>query len=131
MVLVDTLVPIDFLKGKNSNSTNKLVEIINQNIPFGICSFVYLELLQGVKDEKEFKLLDEYLSSQIFYHLNDNKKSYFKASKIRIICNKKGITIRSIIDLIIAQIAIDNNLYLLHNDKDFENIAKLTKLKIY
>ncbi len=131
MVLVDTLVPIDFLKGKNSNSTNKLVEIINQNIPFGICSFVYLELLQGVKDEKEFKLLDEYLSSQIFYHLNDNKKSYFKASKIRIICNKKGITIRSIIDLIIAQIAIDNNLYLLHNDKDFENIAKLTKVKIY
>jgi len=47
-------------------------------------------------------------------------------------CRKKGITIRSTLDLIIAEIAIENDLYLLHDDIDFANIAKAVKnLKIY
>jgi predicted nucleic acid-binding protein len=47
-------------------------------------------------------------------------------------CRKKGITIRSTIDLIIAEIAIENDLYLFHNDNDFTNISKVYKnLKIY
>jgi predicted nucleic acid-binding protein len=40
-------------------------------------------------------------------------------------CRKKGFTIRSTLDLIIAEIAIENNLYLLHNDNDFTNISKV------
>jgi predicted nucleic acid-binding protein len=36
----------------------------------------------------------------------------------------KGITIRNTIDLIIAEIALENNLYLLHNDNDYTNMAK-------
>ena len=47
-------------------------------------------------------------------------------------CRKKGITIRSTVDLIIAEIAIENNLYLLHDDSDFVNISKIYKdLKMY
>ncbi|MCP5062052.1 MAG: PIN domain nuclease [Ignavibacteriae bacterium] len=131
MILVDTSVLIDFFKGKDTYSTKKLTDIIDQNIPFGICSLVYLELLQGAKNEKEFEFLNEYLSTQIFYNLNDIKKSYLEASKIKLKCSKKGITIRSTIDLLIAQIAIENNLFLLHNDKDFNNIAKVVGLKLY
>ncbi|MCP5062853.1 MAG: PIN domain nuclease [Ignavibacteriae bacterium] len=131
MILVETSVLIDFFKGKDTQASKKLSEVIDQNIPFGICSLVYLELLQGAKNEKEFDFLNEYLSTQIFYHLNDIKKSYLEASKIKLKCNKKGVTIRSTIDLLIAQIAIDNNLYLLHNDKDFNNIAKVVDLKLY
>ncbi|MEQ6358376.1 hypothetical protein SAMN04244560_00243 [Thermoanaerobacter thermohydrosulfuricus] len=45
---------------------------------------------------------------------------------------KKGITIRSTIDLLIAQTAIENNLYLLHDDKDFSLIAQVDeRLKEY
>jgi predicted nucleic acid-binding protein len=41
-----------------------------------------------------------------------------------------GITIRSSIDLIIAEIALENNLYIFHND--YTNMAKITnELKIY
>ena len=47
-------------------------------------------------------------------------------------CRKKGITIKSTLDLIIAEIAIENDLFLLHDDTDFTNIAKANKnLKIY
>ena len=45
---------------------------------------------------------------------------------------KKGITIRSTIDLIIVQTAIENKLFLLHDDKDFSQIASVTtELKEY
>ncbi|MDF2529848.1 MAG: PilT protein domain protein, partial [Gammaproteobacteria bacterium] len=38
-------------------------------------------------------------------------------------CRKKGLTIRSTIDCLIAQIAIENDLLLLHNDRDFVSMA--------
>ncbi len=51
---------------------------------------------------------------------------------INILCKQKGITIRSTIDLLIAETAIENNLYLLHNDNDFKYMSKIIKeLKIY
>lgn len=79
--------------------------------------------MQGAKGEKEFNLLKEYLSSQRFYDLKNSKKSYEKAAELYFKCMKKGINIRSTIDVIIAQIAIENGLLLLHNDKDFSQIA--------
>lgn len=84
---------------------------------------MYQEVLQVGKDEREFKLLKEYLSTQRFYDLKNGKESYEKAAELYFKCKKKGINIRSTIDVIIAQIAIENNLFLLHNDKDFSQIA--------
>lgn len=131
MILVDTSVLIDFFKGNTNKSVEKLNTILEQNIPFGISPFTYLELLQGSKTEKEFILLDEYLSTQIFYQLKYPIKSFSEAAKIRIKCNKNGITINSTIDFLIVQTALDNNLFLLHNDKDFDKISSVFALKFY
>lgn len=131
MVLVDTSVLIDFFKGKENNSTKKLNYIISQNITFGITPFTFMELLQGSKNDKEYKLLEEYLSTQTFYHLKDQIKSYSEAAKIRTKCNKKGITINSTIDFLIVQTAIEHNLFLLHSDKYFERIGSVVKLQMY
>ena len=51
---------------------------------------------------------------------------------LHVVCKQKGITIRSTIDLLIAETAIENDLYLLHNDNDFQLMSKVVKnLKIY
>jgi predicted nucleic acid-binding protein len=132
MILVDTSVLIDYFKGVDNVGTQKFQFIQDNNINFGITNFIYLELLQGSKDDKEFETLKEYLETQIFYDVKSGKKSYEEASKIYNKCRKKGITIRSTIDIIICQIALENDLYLLHNDKDFEDILKVDiHLKIY
>ena len=131
MVLVDTSVLIDFLKGKENDSTEKLNKIIQQNVPFGISSYTYLELLQGANNEKEFSLLNEYLSTQIFYHLKYPIQSFADAAKLRLKCCNKGFTINSTIDFLIAQTAIEHDLHLLHNDKDFTKLSSIIKLKIY
>ncbi len=51
--------------------------------------------------------------------------------KIYFLCRKKGLTIGSAIDCLIAQTAIENNLFLLHNDTDFDRIAKVVDLKLF
>jgi predicted nucleic acid-binding protein len=132
MILLDTSVLINYFRNVQDKSVSLLDEIIERNIPYGICDFVYQELLQGTRTEKEFNTLKEYLETIPFYYLNYGKESYEKAALMNFSCRKSGITVRSTIDLLIAQIAIENKLYLLHSDKDFDFIASVIKdLKIY
>jgi predicted nucleic acid-binding protein len=132
MILVDTSVLIDYFKDINNIGTQKFQYIQDQNIQFGICYQIYQELLQGSLNDNEFKILKDYLETQKFFDIKYGKNSYEDAAKIYMNCRKKGFTIRSTIDLIICQIAIENDLFLLHNDKDFDNISEVNKeLKIY
>ncbi|MCL2294265.1 MAG: PIN domain nuclease [Spirochaetes bacterium] len=132
MILVDTSVLIGYFKKSDGTEYDKMDYIIDNNIPYGICYYVYQELLQGSKNEKEYKLLKEYLDTLPFYNLLYGKQSFENAAIMYINCRKKGITIRSTLDLLIAEIAIENNLYLLHNDTDYTNISKVNKnLMIY
>jgi predicted nucleic acid-binding protein len=132
MILVDTSVLIGYFKGAKGFPFETFDNIVENNIPFGICNVVYQELLQGSKTEKEFHQLKEYLQSIPFYDVQKGTQSYEEAALNYFLCRKAGITVRSSIDLIIAQTAIENNLYLLHNDNDFSHISKvIKKLKLY
>ena len=132
MVLVDTSVLIDFFKGNSNTKSEKFEYVIKNSIPFGINGLIYQEILQGAANESEFEKLKIYLITQNFYNMINGISSFEEASKIFIKCRQKGYTVRSTIDLIIAQTAIENNLFLLHNDSDFDIISKVTKdLKIY
>ena len=125
MILIDTSILVGYFKGLKGAPYDKLDSLIDQNIPIGICNQVYQEVLQGAKNEKEFDLLKEYLNTMDIYDLRYGKKSYENAAWLYFKCRKAGITPRSTIDLIIAQIAIDNNLLLFHNDKDFVQISQV------
>ena len=129
MILVDTSVLIDFFKGINNPAEVKFKSILEQDIPFGITSLIYQEILQGAKSEKEYAGLKNYLSSQRFFHPQDPIETFAKAAGIYFRCRKKGITVRSTVDCMIAQIAIESELLLLHNDRDFEAMATVAPLK--
>jgi predicted nucleic acid-binding protein len=131
MILVDSSVLIEFLKGLQTEGSIKFDALLRQGLPFGISSVIFQEVLQGAGSEKEFSLLNEYLSTQRFYHLKDPIHSYREASRIYMKCRRKGITIRSTIDCLIAQTALENDLLLLHNDNDFVAMAKVIPLKFY
>ena len=131
MILVDTSVLIDLFGGKKNASTRKFSIVLQGGIPFGITSFIYQEILQGAKSEKEFRLLKKYLETQRFYHPKDPVASFAAAAKIYFDCRRKSVTIRSTIDCLIAQTAIEHNLSLLHNDSDFDAMANVIQLKIY
>ena len=131
MILVDTSVLIRFLKGATSQNSRKFSNILQRGMPFGINSLILQEVLQGAGSEKEYLTLKKYLETQRFYHLNDPIGSFAEAAKIYLDCRKKGITIRSTIDCLIAQTALENNLLLLHEDSDFDLMAKVIPLKFF
>ena len=132
MILVDTSVLIGYFKGIAGSVYDKMNYLVDNEIPFGICHYVYQELLQGSANEQEYKLLKDYLTTLPFYCLRSGNESFENAALMYMNCRKKGITTRSTIDLLIAEIAIENDLYLFHNDSDYTNISKVCKaLKIY
>jgi predicted nucleic acid-binding protein len=131
MILVDTSVLIQFFKGIRSDGAQKFSIVLQRKIPFGINSVIFQEVLQGAGSEKEYLILKKYLESQRFYPPKDPVDSYARAAKIYLDCRKKGITIRSTIDCLIAQTALENDLFLLHEDSHFDLMSKVTPLKFF
>jgi predicted nucleic acid-binding protein len=131
MVLVDTSVLIDYLRGRESGATRRFQDLLDRHIPYGINSFIYLEVLQGVRTVNDFAQVKTYLDTQRFFRLLDEKESYAAAASIYFKCRKNGITINSTVDCLIAQTAIENNLLLLHNDADFVKMRKVVDLKFF
>lgn len=129
MVLVDTSVLIGYLKGLDNKATDTFQHVLDAGIPFGITSLIYQEVLQGVKSKKEFASVKEYLDTQKFYSLRDHRESYAAAATIYYRCRRRGITIQSTVDCLIAQTALENNLYLLHDDVDFVRMQGVVKLR--
>ncbi|MDD2586777.1 MAG: PIN domain-containing protein [Syntrophomonadaceae bacterium] len=127
MILVDTSVLIDFLKGHTNEKIQLFDEILSRNIDFGFSSYTFQEVLQGAQNEKEYEQLRDYLSTQIIYFLPEETATYEKAARLYFDLRRKGITPRSTIDVLIALTAIENNLLLLHNDRDFDLMAKQVK----
>jgi predicted nucleic acid-binding protein len=131
VILVDSSVLIDFLEGRENVQVSRLIEVLDRDVPFGICPLTMLEVLQGAATEKDFATLREYLGSQRVYDLAGGVESYAAAAKIFFDLRKKGMSVGSSMDCLIAQTAIEHDLFLLHNDSDFDRIAQVSPLKVY
>lgn len=123
MILVDTSVWISYLGPRSSPRAEQLDALLQRNVPVGLSSVIYQELLQGTADQASFDTLKGYLDTQRFYHPKDLVSSYASAAELYARCRRAGITPRSTIDCLIAQIAIEHELWLLHDDKDFVRMA--------
>jgi len=123
--LIDTSIWIDYFRKKENSGVKFFVKILEQKWPYGITGLIYQEILQGVSSQKDFEQLSMYLETQKFYHPKDPIISYQAAAQKYFLCRKKGITIRSTVDCFIAQIAIEHNLCLVHNDRDYSLIKKV------
>ena len=71
-MIIDTDVLVWYLRGNE-----KAKKTINANIPFKISVITYFELIQGMKDKKELKILRKYLKTWTteIIQINDNISS--------------------------------------------------------
>lgn len=125
MYLVDTSVWIDFIRGKATTATKQLLDIFNAGQTVGISPVIFQEVLQGAESEQRFNQFKDYFMGLPFYYPKNAAASYAEAAHIYFMCRRNGLTIRSTIDCLIAQTAIEHQLILLHNDMDFKHIAKI------
>ena len=127
MYLVDTSVWVEFFRNRATQAVARFEEILDENIPYGITSVIYQEVLQGADSPRDFSILQAYLASQKFYHPIDPILSYAQAAELYFQCRRQGITVRGTIDCLIAQIAIEQKLRLLHSDRDFTKMTTVAK----
>ena len=126
MILVDTSVWIEIFKDKTGNIVNAFQRTIGTET-YVMSRFNQLELLQGARDQKEWKLLEDYLSTQ--YFLEATQDTWPEAARIYFELRRKGFTINSPVDCCIAQVALDYGAILLHRDKDFKKISRIRPLQ--
>lgn len=131
MYLIDTSVWIDYLKNKSNSAVQYFTNILENKHPFGLTSIIYQEILQGANSIQDFEKLHLYLNTQRFFHPKDPILTYQAAARLYFDCRKQGITIRSSIDCLIAEIAIEHDLILVHSDIDYRHIQRVRdKLKL-
>jgi len=126
MILIDTSVWIEIFRDKTGNIVKTLQNTIGAK-NYVLSRFNQLELLQGARDQKEWELLEDYLSTQ--YYLEASQDTWSEAARIYFELRRKGFTINSPVDCCIAQIALEHGAFLLHRDKDFEKISLIRSLK--
>ena len=129
MILVDTSIWINYFNGKNSQETDLLDLALNDGT-VAMGDLIFLELLQGFRDDKEFKRAKKSLSTLDQYELFGALMVHKCADNYRFL-RKRGITIRKTIDLIIATFCIENKIPLLFSDKDYVPFIDLLKLEKY
>lgn len=125
MYLIDTSVWIDYIRGRETKATGFLDELLAIPSATGINDQIYLEILQGARDEAAFRKFQKYFSTQRFYGFRDSRKSHEAAAAWYFNARKRGITVRSSIDCLIAQCALEHGLVLLHQDHDFIRLGQI------
>lgn len=128
MIVVDSSVLISFLRGVPTPGANRLIELELVGEPFALPVVCCQEVLQGARDEREWQLLDDYLSSQWLLAPADPWHTHRQAARIHFECRRRGVTVRSTVDCLIAQLVIDHAGILLHEDDDFERIREVRPL---
>ena len=125
MILIDTSILAPLFRDKGTVRRERFREFL-RGAEFVLTRFTQAELMQGCASEPQWEQLNYYLDRQDFVEIEQD--GWLKAARINFDLRRSGKTIRSIFDCCIAQIAIENSLTLVHNDKDFEAIAKVRPL---
>ncbi len=130
MILIDSSVWIAFFNGGEGSSVSTLEKLIENEQDVYLSDYILTEVLQGFRDEREYEEARRSLLRFPSARLRD-RNSYIEAAQIYRRCRREGITVRKTADCLIAWTAIENDLYLLHQDKDFDRIASVCPLKIW
>jgi len=123
-LLVDTSVWIAILRGEVQVNRASYRE-------FFTCGPVVQEVLQGFGENP---LVAKYEESFLnIPRLSDPLPAelFVVAADIYRQGRRRGLTIRSATDCLIAAIALANGATILHRDRDFDHIAQFTNLRVY
>jgi len=131
VIIVDTSILVDFLRGSDTVGTRRLRRLETDNIPYAIPALCCQELLGGVKDDTEWNLLLEYLETQTILTPTDPWRTRVEAARIMVDCRARGLTVRGAGDCFIAQQALDTDGVLLHSDRGYEHIATVRPLRFW
>ena len=128
MIVVDSSVWIGYLRGHELPKTLWLRDRSESEI-FATPDLAICEVLRGARRHNEFEEFKEVLL--MFAVLETGGQDLaIQAAERHIWLRSRGITIRSMIDTLIATACIEGGHELLHNDRDFDPFERYFDLKV-
>lgn len=88
-----------------------------------------MELLAGTRTPSELARLRTRLRSTTLLRLR-GLADFESAAELYRTCRRHGASVRRLMDCLIAAVAIRERATILHNDRDFETLARHSKLRI-
>jgi predicted nucleic acid-binding protein len=130
-LLVDTSVWSLFLRRRKTNDADLHVARLRYHLEAQDCIHlvgpILQELLDGVKDSKQFDLLCDYLNP--FALIDLIREDFIEASRLRNHCRNHGVQ-ASPTDFLICAACIRRNYPLLTADNDFKHISVFCEIDL-
>jgi predicted nucleic acid-binding protein len=128
MIVVDTSIWIDYLRGVGSDRIEKLRTLMRRQPELLIGDLILCEVLQGCRSEAEATEVEAALREFAIVPLCTPDVAVAAAANYRLL-RRRGVTIRTTIDMIIGTFCIERGHRLLHSDRDFEPMERILGLR--
>lgn len=126
MILIDTSAWIEFLRDTGSAVCDRVDDLLDSEFATG--HPIRMEVLAGARDEHHLGQLRGLLGRAVL--LPTPPAHYETAAALYRTCRRQGLTVRKLIDCLIAAHAIDAGAELLQDDADFAILARCTALRL-
>lgn len=126
MVIIDTAVWIDYLRGAPNKETDYLDREVGRQ-RFGLTDLILCETLQEIADEKSFTRVLRGLRRFEIFEMGGVELAIEAARNYRRL-RQHGITVRRTIDCLIGTFCLLHGHSLLHRDRDFDHFEKFLGL---
>jgi len=121
-VLVDSSAWVDLINAHESPEAAALADLLAGDDDICTCGVIVAEVLQGLRRESSYARVRDGFADLTFLE-TPGPHLYVRAAEIYRTLRKRGRTVRSTIDCLIAAIAEENRCHLLYRDSDLREIA--------
>jgi predicted nucleic acid-binding protein len=125
LILLDTSIWIEVFRRRNPLRLERIIEF-DQIVT---CLPVIQEVLQGFRDEAAFRIARDAMlalpvvESPLSISIVEEAVGLYRAAR------RQGLTIRSSVDRLIAACALRHGLTVLHRDRDYPQLARVSPLQ--
>ena len=130
MVVPDTSAWIEYFRRSGSSTNLALRAVLASDAVVAVTEGIVMELVAGARSSRERRDVLSLMRSFDLLPLH-GVSDYEAAGDLYRACRAQGETIRKMTDLLIAIPVIREGAELLHNDADFDAIARHSDLRIY
>ena len=129
MIVVDTSVWIELFRGRSHPAAAALEGLIERRADIAITEVILMEALAGAPSVDALTRIRAQLVGLPILRL-EGLADFEEAALLYRTCRSAGHTLRNQIDCLIAVPAIHHGASILHNDRDFDTIARHSALTL-
>ena len=128
-VLIDSSVWIDFFRAADQPSTRALEGLVSAGEDLCICGHILSEVLRGTRHDEQYRKIERRFS--VLQYLPMTQDTFRASADIFRYLRRQGLTLKNPMDTYIAAVALEQDVWFLYDDRDFDLIGGEYPLKAF